>query len=271
MVASEFVPESAGARFGSVLRTRQAGEFLLRLSRYRPATHLTVHHHPRAYFTFMAHGGMDERCGGRVHRFESGSVHFHPAQDPHEGRTGPEGMTCLSIIPLGTMAERIPSDVATELGSLRGLAARCYHAFCEDDDPARLCTEAAALELLAALLRQAGAAPQRAPRWLGVVRAHLDHRFAERVRLADLAALAGVHEIYLARAFRRHTGTSPGEYVRRLRVEAARTELMATARPIAEVALATGFASQAHLTRVFHRAVGLPPGEFRRRYGRGRA
>jgi AraC-like DNA-binding protein/quercetin dioxygenase-like cupin family protein len=274
VVTSEFIPESAGERFGSVIRTGRTGEFLLRLSRYRAGLRLPVHHHPRAYFTFVARGGMDEWSGGRERRFETGSVHFHPPRDPHEGRTGPEGMTCLSIIPLGTMADRILSRSESGpdpsgSGAMRWSAARCYRAFCGDDEPSWLCAEAGALELAAAWLRLAGdGTPARAPRWLDAVRSHIDRNFARPIRLCDLGALAGVHAVYLARAFRRHVGVTPGDYVRRLRIEAARTELSASSKPIAEVAIATGFSSQAHLTRVFHHEVGLPPGAFRRRYRR---
>src|SRR5262249_33213402 len=152
-------------------------------------------------------------------------------------------------------------------GVMRWAAARCYRAFREDDDPSRLCTEAAALELVAALLRQSDGG-SRTPRWLPTRRSHLDRGYMQPIPLRDLAVLAGVHAVYLARAFRRHMGSPPGVYVRRLRIEAARKELATSAKPIAEIALASGFSGQAHFTRAFHREVGVPPGEYRRRYGR---
>jgi AraC family transcriptional regulator len=272
VVTSEFVPGSAGERFGSVVRARQVGDFQLRLSRYGPGLRMPVHHHPLAYFSFIARGGMDEWSEGREHRFESGSVHFHAPLEPHEGRVSPAGMTCLSIIPLAAMADRVlhqSGDTRTDARSpaMRWSAARCYDAFRCGDDLSWLSAEAAALELVAALLRERrSAAETRTPRWLGAVRAHLERRYAESIRLRDLAAIAGVHEVHLIRAFRRHVGATPGDYVRRLRVEAARDALIASCRPIAEIALATGFSSQAHLTRVFHREVGEPPAAFRRRH-----
>src|SRR5262249_19904978 len=206
MVTSEFIPDSAGARFGSVIRTRHAGEFLLRLSRYGAGVRLPMHHHPRAYFCFVARGCMEERIGASEHRFDAGSVHFHPPLDPHSGRIGPDGTTCLSIIPLGALADRYLLDEglhAAPNGVMRWAAARCYRAFREDDDPSRLCTEAAALELVAALLRQSDGG-SRTPRWLPTVRSHLDRGYMQPIQLRDLAVLAGVHAVYLARAFRRH-------------------------------------------------------------------
>jgi AraC-like DNA-binding protein len=252
---------------------RQAGEFEIRLSRYAPDADLPVHHHPNAYFSFMVRGGMEEWTERRRSRFDSGSVHFHGPFESHGARTGPRGMTALSIIPRGSVADRLASRMAWATDTRRGdawrwPAARCYHEFLADDDAAQLATEAAALELVAATLRRAAPA-RNTPRWLSAVRAHLERHFAEPVRMRDLARVAGVHDIYLIRGFRRHVGITPGAYLRRLRIEAARHELTASLRPIAEIALATGFASQAHLTRAFHRAIGLPPAAYRRRHGRG--
>jgi AraC family transcriptional regulator len=76
--------------------------------------------------------------------------------------------------------------------------------------------------------------------------------------------VAQVHPAHLARVFRRHFGSSPGGYVRRLRIERAQVALATTDEPIAAIALSAGFASQAHFTHAFHRMVGIPPGTYRR-------
>jgi AraC family transcriptional regulator len=54
------------------------------------------------------------------------------------------------------------------------------------------------------------------------------------------------------------------EYVRKLRVEQARRDLLATDQPLSTIALATGFTDQAHFSRVFKQLTGLTPGAFRR-------
>ena len=56
---------------------------------------------------------------------------------------------------------------------------------------------------------------------------------------------------------------------RRIRVDEARRLLSNTERPIADIALETGFTDQSHLTRVFRRVLGETPGDFRRRFRRG--
>jgi transcriptional regulator GlxA family with amidase domain len=64
-------------------------------------------------------------------------------------------------------------------------------------------------------------------------------------------------------AFRRVFRATVGEYVRRLRVDAAQRMLTNSDISLAQIALETGFADQSHLTRVFRRATGLTPKLYR--------
>jgi AraC family transcriptional regulator len=269
---SLFVRGSAGERFGDVVRTRVAGDFVLRLSSYRGGLLIPAHHHPDAYFSHVVRGGVRESCAGDERCYEPGSLHFHPPREPHVARMSPAGATCLSIIPGGAIAERIASvrdSSRLPIAAMGRHAARCHHEFRADDDASALSLEAAALELVATWLRDAqGARASRRPEWVDAVRAHLAAHYAEPVTLRELARLAGVHEVYLVRGFRRHVGRTPGSFLRELRVEAARAALLDPTRSIADVALAAGFSSQAHLTRVFRRELGLPPAAYRRLHQR---
>ena len=79
---------------------------------------------------------------------------------------------------------------------------------------------------------------------------------------ASLARLAGVHPVYFSRAFRRRYGCSPGDYLRRRRLERALGLLRTRTLPLAQVAAETGHADQAHFTRAFTRRYGISPGRF---------
>jgi AraC family transcriptional regulator len=126
--------------------------------------------------------------------------------------------------------------------------------------------------LAAQLLRgHSDAAPLR-PRAAGRLRrAQLD-RACEMMRaglagalsLRDLADAAGLSAAHFARAFKASTGLPPHRYLVRLRIERAQALLRETELPIAEIALACGFAHQEHLTRAFGRWVGTTPACYRR-------
>lgn len=98
---------------------------------------------------------------------------------------------------------------------------------------------------------------------VGRVRALIDTRFAEDLRLDELAAVAGLSSHHLIRAFRREIGLTPHAYVIDTRVRRAQACLRAGVSP-AEAAAAVGFADQAHLTRAFKARLGVPPGAYQR-------
>jgi AraC family transcriptional regulator len=56
---------------------------------------------------------------------------------------------------------------------------------------------------------------------------------------------------------------SVGEYLRRLRLDWAASQLAATETPLALLAAEAGFADQSHFTRAFKRHAGLTPARYR--------
>jgi AraC family transcriptional regulator len=268
-----FIPGSAGETFGQVLRTRTVGRFHFRDSRYGASLELPAHSHPNPYAAFVVEGDVIERSPAGERRYGAGSVHFHPPGDPHAGRIGARGARCLSIIVAGEVwrsrALRRPAWArASSGGRATRLARDCHREMRRIDSASDLVLEALAFELIATLVGDPLRRDRRAPRWLVDLRDHLHERFLDPIRLADLAAIADIHEVHLVRAFRRHFGATPGAYVRGLRIEHARRALAETDTPIAELALASGFSSQAHFTALFHRLAGTTPAAYRRAHAR---
>ena len=105
-----------------------------------------------------------------------------------------------------------------------------------------------------------GLAPWQMRRLESFVEAHL----GDDLSLDRLAHEAGVSRSHLGRVFKQTVGQSPFEWVRWRRIERAKQLLAEGRLPVAEIAIATGFADQAHLTRAFGRLVGVPPGAWRR-------
>ena len=263
--------ESAGEAFGRVLATRRVDGFLFRKSRYRRGLRMPVHSHPLPYLSFVVAGGMDESDPGGTRHYPPGSLHFHPAEDHHAGYTGERDLVCMSIIPDNTGPTSLGPAAVLGRGPLGGesarMAARCHHEFQAEDTASELALEGVALELVATLLRARMPAEWHPPRWLGMARDYLHAHYRDRIPLSRLAGLAGVHEVHLVRVFRRHFGTTPGAYVRRLRIERACEALLSPGASIVEVALEAGYSSQAHFTRVFLRAMGTTPAAYRRANG----
>jgi len=81
-----------------------------------------------------------------------------------------------------------------------------------------------------------------------------------------LALRAHMSPRHFARAFRAETGVTPARYVERVRLEAARRRLEATADPVAAIAAGCGFGTTETMRRVFLRTLEVAPAEYRRRF-----
>jgi transcriptional regulator GlxA family with amidase domain len=68
------------------------------------------------------------------------------------------------------------------------------------------------------------------------------------------------------RVFVREVGITPGRFVERVRVEAARRLLEGTSRGIPDVAAACGFGSPETMRIAFRRTLGIPPNRYRSRF-----
>ncbi|WP_320776787.1 GlxA family transcriptional regulator [Streptomyces sp. CRN 30] len=82
----------------------------------------------------------------------------------------------------------------------------------------------------------------------------------------SLAARAGFSPRHFARAFQAETGTPPGRYVDRVRLEHARRLLEDTADGVEEISRASGYGTPEAMRRAFVKALGTAPAEYRRRF-----
>ena len=92
---------------------------------------------------------------------------------------------------------------------------------------------------------------------------HLQRHYADNVRIAELAELAGVSLAQLERHFRNVFQITPQQALTRLRIEAA-MRLLVGADSIAAIGLACGFADQSAFARQFKATVGMTPRAYRK-------
>ena len=81
-----------------------------------------------------------------------------------------------------------------------------------------------------------------------------------------LARRASLSPRQFARAFATEVGMTPGRYVDRVRLEAARRHLEDTADGVEETARACGYGTPEAMRRAFLRALGTSPAEYRQRF-----
>ncbi|MEU4770870.1 GlxA family transcriptional regulator [Micromonospora sp. NPDC023644] len=92
---------------------------------------------------------------------------------------------------------------------------------------------------------------------------HADHS------LEAMAARAAVSPRHLSRLFIEVLRTTPGQYVQRIRVEAAQQLLEAGDDPVEVVAKQCGFRSPETMRQAFHRVLGMAPTAYRHQFQEG--
>jgi AraC-like DNA-binding protein/quercetin dioxygenase-like cupin family protein len=234
--------------------------------RFSPGTALPTHQHPEITIAVIVSGGFAGTYGNREEEALPASVVVEPAGEVHANRFGSRHTTILSLsITPGSAAalDSVGRDLRVFRDPFAGAVARraCVE-LDHSDDLTPLAVESAALELLTRVARSARDTGRR-PAWLGEVRALVHDRYAEPLRISDVASAVGVEPEVLARAFRRAFGEPMARYMRRIRVEAAAQRLCEADGPIARIALDVGFADQSHLTRSFVTLLGTTPARYR--------
>jgi transcriptional regulator GlxA family with amidase domain len=89
---------------------------------------------------------------------------------------------------------------------------------------------------------------------------------AADLSIEALAQRASLSPRHFTRAFTAETGTSPGRYVDRTRLETARRLLEDTHDSIEQITRASGYPTPEAMRRAFQRALGLSPSQYRQRF-----
>jgi len=233
---------------------------------------LPRHEHPEPTIAVILRGGFAGIYDGTERECSPMTLVVEPAGAIHANRFGDAPTTVLSLS-LGPEGPPAVEGVArlqrfTRDAFSAELARQATDELRRPDELTPLAVEALGLELVTRLARLP--AEGGSPAWLDEARDLLHARFAEALRLGDVAAAVGVEPERLARAFRRTYRESLASYMRRLRVNAAAEMLIAGPEPsIAAIAAEVGFADQSHLTRSFVRTLGTTPASYREAHRRG--
>ena len=92
----------------------------------------------------------------------------------------------------------------------------------------------------------------------------------ESFTIQSLSEMAQVSQTSFRRLFKAHTGKSPSDYIRELRMTSAARMLLTSDREIAEIGYQVGFSDANYFSRTFRQVFGVSPHQYRR-ISRGQA
>jgi AraC-like DNA-binding protein/ligand-binding sensor protein len=119
-------------------------------------------------------------------------------------------------------------------------------------------------EQLSALINQIVLEKQNSePPLVRKAREYIEQHKMEPLSLAAVAQASGASVFHFCKVFKKTTGLKFTDYVARVRLENAKTQLLNPNRRISEVAYDVGFQSLTQFNRMFKRVFGQSPTEFR--------
>jgi AraC family transcriptional regulator len=258
-------------RGSTAARTIDVPGFRISLAHFPGHGYIDTHAHDRTCVAIMLRGSFELRLSGRpALDCTPGTMTVEPVGDSHCNCVGAAGAEVLVIQP-DPEARDLLAPVARFLDGVRqirfaGAETAAGRLACEvaaPDDLSPLVAEGAALDLLANGARQERLAATTTMPWMSRLEERLREHVGTAPTLGELAADCEVHPAHLSKAFRARHRCSVGVYLRRVRVERAARLLVESDRPIAQIALTSGFADQSHLTRLFRSHLGTTPSAWR--------
>ncbi len=252
--------------FGESIAQRQLPNLFITENVYSDGISLQPHDHERAFLAVCISGAYSEIVASKTYERVASTVAFHPAHERHASQTSPAGARVISVVFSEACIPRFDAVLHTcspksfDLRPIAPVLPRLKHELRRSDTAAALILEACVLEIVASMIRTTARPPST---WFQRVLREIEARFNEPLSIANLAEIAAVHPVHLAREFRRRTGRTIGQYIRELRVRRACEELRMTRLPLAEIALRAGFADQSHLCRWIKRLTGISSRQWR--------
>ena len=259
--------------FGESLQQQKVSAFSLTERFYTPFFKTPPHAHEKALFCLVIKGSYTETYGNRSLVCSPSNFLFHAGDYPHaENYHQHGGHSFIVEIEKPWLTQirdqvNFPNvSVDFKNGNLPQLGAKLYQEFRRFDSLSPMIIEGVMLEIAGETARQTFEKKNQSPTWLNKVETLLRERFNETLSLSEIANFANIHPVHLAQSFRKYRQTTIGNYLREIRLENAKRDLIETQNSLAEIALNNGFSDQSHFSRLFKQNFGVTPSQFRQRF-----
>ena len=95
------------------------------------------------------------------------------------------------------------------------------------------------------------------------IRRYIEYRYAEDVKVSELAEHCGLNRSYMTKCFTEEMGISPKEYLMQYRMQKAKELLKKAELPVSNVAYAIGYSDPLAFSKMFRKREGMSPLEYR--------
>ena len=95
---------------------------------------------------------------------------------------------------------------------------------------------------------------------------YIYHHRTEHLKTQELADVLKITRSYFSTLFKKETGISVSDFIRKEKIKAAANMLRFSEYAYGDIAEYFGFASQSHFIQCFHKEMGVTPKEYRKNF-----
>jgi AraC-like DNA-binding protein len=220
-----------------------------------------LHTHPFDEFLLILSGQGEITIAATVYPVSGGDMLYYPVDTVHQ-ECSAGGAPYSYFTTKGRLPGAIGRVTHDTDGRLRVLARWLVEEVKSSRQDGQRAMDALANTMLIELVRLSQAKPASP---IDEIRRYLGDNLAQPHAVGALADKAKMSRYHFIRSYRRRTGHTPMEDLRRMRVDAACDLLLTTTLPLKEIAAQVGFYDEFHFSKVFRAYHRVPPGSFRGR------
>jgi len=253
---------------GRVVSTLKTPHFVVIEALYGAGTRIAEHSHASDSIAFSVSGEFVESAAGERFSCDADTIVMCGANQTHSEEFRVD-TRCVIITPSDRPTFDFPAALR-RARSIRGtpLRASLLHVWDEmrrNDAASPLGVDGSIFMLFAEALRACNE-PNPSNDRIGRSLKMLHETRGQNANVRELARASGMSAHTFTRAFKRETGYTIGDYVRRLRIEHAKELLRTTSMSLREIALELGYCDQSHFTKAFSRYARVAPSTYRRSF-----
>jgi AraC family transcriptional regulator len=253
-----------------ILLERSIPDLFLRKTSYMPGDWSGKHFHENARFVFVLKGKFVEKYERRERFCQPFTCIFRPPLEKHS-ETYSAGVVCLSVDISPSWLKRLENysiNLNTSNAFLNRLMPSKINKICSEmitnDGVSALAIDTLITEFAIETYRNSSVSKKgKSPRWLKIAIEFIDEHFSSNLTLNEIASIAGIHPVHLARVFKRVYHCTIADYIRELRIKSARQMLLKSNLSLAQIAFENGFTDQSHFTKIFKRLTDKTPAEYK--------
>ncbi len=218
----------------------------------------------RARLIYVVSGSIHCICGGVHSRICQGGLVLHAPNQWHMHYA--DIGTAPTLLTLETESDACPSAIFSPLPpQARSTAEKILEELQQSDDFSKEMTALLTKQLLV-LLRRAGipaaAAPHKEQQLLCRAQKVICAHARQRLNVPLAAEMTGVSPSYLTALFHKHFSISPGEYIRRVKLQASKEMIREGALNFTQIAQALEYSTVHQFSRQFKEKFGITPTEY---------